>query len=56
MENTTTHVEIPVSEYQELIKAKYAIQIISQTRETYGYTTSVIDFICKSLGYEVKTN
>lgn len=56
MENTITHVEIPVIEYQELIKAKYAIQLICQTRDTYGYTTAVIDAICKSFGYQVKTD
>ena len=50
------YVEIPVEEYNELIKAKYALQLIGATRDSYGYTTAVIDAICKSLGYQIKTD
>lgn len=48
MDTHTTYVQISVEEYKELIKAKYALQLISETRDSYGYTTSVIDTILRS--------
>lgn len=48
MDTNTTYVQISVEEYKELIKAKYALQLISETRDSYGYTTSVIDTILRS--------
>ncbi len=50
MEDTTMYIQIPVSEYQDLIKARYALQVISETKDSsYGYTTNVIDAIFKAL-------
>lgn len=48
MEDNTMYIQIPVEEYKELIKAQYALQLISETKDSYGYTTSVIDTILRS--------
>lgn len=56
MENNTAYVQISVEEYKELIQARYALQLIGETRDSYGYTTAVIDAIRKSLGHQVTTD
>ena len=54
MDNSTMTVTIPVSEFEELIKAKVGIGMIGLSIGKYGADNDVVRVVCKQFGYEYK--
>lgn len=52
--NNTATIEIPVSEYTELVRAKLGIDMIGNSLNKYGVDYTVAKAVCKSLCYEYK--
>lgn len=52
--NNTATIEIPVSEYTELVRAKLGIDMIGNSLNKYGVDDNVVKAVCKSFGYEHK--
>lgn len=52
--NNTATIEIPVSEYTELVRAKLGIDMIGNSLNKYGVDDTVSKAVCKSFGYEYK--
>ena len=52
--NNTATIEIPVSEYTELVRAKLGIDMIGNSINKYGVDDNVAKAVCKSFGYEYK--
>ena len=51
---TADEVTIPRVEYDELLKARFGIDMIGCTLGKYGPDDSVVNAICKKFGYEFK--
>ena len=52
--NNTATIEIPVSEYTELVRAKLGIDMIGNSLNKYGVDYTVAKAVCKSFGYDYK--
>lgn len=45
---------IPTATLVELQKARFAIELIGSSIDSYGVNTSIVELVCKHFGYEHK--
>ena len=45
---------IPTAKLLELQKARFAIELIGSSIDSYGVNTRIVELVCKQFGYEHK--